>query len=375
MSNPKPGPKKSHAIKLSASAPGPVYEQIKLAIRTNVSSGAWTPGHRLPTLRELSSQLNVAYATVERAVRDLTREGILEGRKRGGTRVASPKRKHVGAIGILGYTEYGKILNQSRYYSTILLLLQEKIIDRDRMAVYDVLSDTRPFNTAFNNLTHADGLVAFDPQARWVDHLRACNAQGIPAISVGETLATDIPAVSSASLTDTQAAISHLATMGHRHIACIMHPFKADSPASALRAEGFKRAMSATPTGFHPSQIILGDIHAQAKALLAMHPAPTAIFTPQSRHFPELFEVLKGTRLEPGKHTFICAYDENLYCTIQPHGIEFLSIEQRMDSLTGRTVDTLLQMIQEPDFKPGVIQIPAHIFHVDRKYNKTRLDT
>jgi DNA-binding LacI/PurR family transcriptional regulator len=373
MSNAKTGSDKSNAIRLGKSAVGPVYEQIKQAIRSNISSGKWPPGHRLPTLRELSTQLDVAYATVERAVRDLTRDGMLEGRKRGGTRVASPKRKHVGAVGILGYTEYGKLLTQSRYYSTVLLLLQEKIIDRDEMAVYDCISDSKPFDAAFNNLTHVDGLIAFDPYSKWTPQLRACLANGLPVITVGETLNTDIPAVASASLTDTQAAISHAIALGHRHIACAMHPFMADNPSATLRIQGFQRAMTASPAGFQPSQIVLGDIPAQAAALLALHPAPTAIFLPQSRHFPELFEALRGTRLQPGKHTFICAYDENLYCTIQPHGFEFLSVEQRMDNITSRTVDALLQMINQPGYNPGLIQIPANIFHVDRNYNKTRL--
>jgi DNA-binding LacI/PurR family transcriptional regulator len=379
MSTAKPAPAKktpvASGITLIKGQTGPVYEQIKDRIRKKISSGAWEPGYRLPTLRELSVELDVAYATVERAMRDLTREGVLEGRKRGGTRVALMRRKPVGAIGVLGYTEYGRLLTQSRYYSTVLLLLQEKIVDQGRMAVYDSLPEGKPMIGAFNGLTHVDALVLFDPFGLRAQEVQATLELGVPVVCVGETADEGVPSVATASLRDTYEAIKHLIAMGHEHIACPFLPDRFQSPALTFRIEGFKRAMQEkSPSGFAQGQIVIGDAAQQARALLEMKPAPTALFITQSRHFPELFALLKGTHLEPGQHTFIGAYDENLYGTIKPLGIDFLSIEQRMDSMTSKTVETLLRMIQEPGFKPGHIQIPAHVFFVDKRGDRKRIE-
>ncbi len=360
-------------LRLPASSNAPVYEQIRELIRQKIHAGHWPPGFRLPTLGELSIQLDVAYATVERAVRELTQEGLLEGRKRGGTRVIQPRRKTVDAIGILGFTEFGRLHAHSRYFSTVLMLLQEKIIDRGRMVVYDYVPRDKPLSTAFKGLTHVDGIVVFDPDGLRTEEIRACLRMGVPSLCVGERSELDVPAVATVSLDSAQRAIEHLISVGHEQIACVAHSFRIKGPAIQCRIEGFRRAMAGTVGGFRAKQIVIGDPPAQAQALLKLKTAPTALFVPQSNHFGELYERLKGTRLEPGKHTAICTFDDNLTGGLSATGIEFLSIEQRMDKITSETVDALIRMIEDPTFAPGHIEIPASIFRVDSQGQRTKI--
>jgi DNA-binding LacI/PurR family transcriptional regulator len=360
-------------LRLPASSDAPMYEQIRELIRQKIHSGKWAPGYRLPTLGELSIQLGVAYATVERAVRELTQEGLLEGRKRGGTRVIQPRRKTVDAIGILGFTEFGRLHTHSRYFSTVLMLLQEKIIDHGRMVVYDYAPHDKPFSAAFNGLTHVDGMIVFDPDGLRTDDIRACLRVGVPSLCVGERSEPDVPAVATASLASTQRAIEHMISLGHEHLACVAHSFRINGPAVQCRIEGFRRAMAGTVSGFRTSQLLIGDPSAQAQALLKLRPAPTALFAPQSNHFPELFGLLKGTHLEPGRHTSICTFDDNLTGGLSSLGIEFFSVEQRMDRITSETVDTLIKMIQDPTFAPGHVEVPASLFHVDQHGHRAKI--
>lgn len=51
--------------------------QLKERIRQQVESGAWSPGFKLPTERELSTLLSVSRNTVSQAYRELETEGIL----------------------------------------------------------------------------------------------------------------------------------------------------------------------------------------------------------------------------------------------------------------------------------------------------------
>ena len=60
------------ALRAGAQAGGlALYEQIKAFITQKIDSGAWPPGHRLPSESEFVAQFGVARMTVNRALREL----------------------------------------------------------------------------------------------------------------------------------------------------------------------------------------------------------------------------------------------------------------------------------------------------------------
>lgn len=63
----------------------PPYEQIRSQIATMASSGVVSEGSRLPSIRQLASDLGLAGGTVARAYRELEREGVIATRGRHGT--------------------------------------------------------------------------------------------------------------------------------------------------------------------------------------------------------------------------------------------------------------------------------------------------
>jgi GntR family transcriptional regulator len=56
----------------------PIYEQITYAVKKALVSGQLKPGDRFPAVRTVSQALNVNPNTVQRAVSDLTTQGILQ---------------------------------------------------------------------------------------------------------------------------------------------------------------------------------------------------------------------------------------------------------------------------------------------------------
>lgn len=56
-----------------------------------IRSGLWRPGDLLPTEAELAVEMGCARATVSRALRDLAEAGVIERRRRAGTRVSTPE--------------------------------------------------------------------------------------------------------------------------------------------------------------------------------------------------------------------------------------------------------------------------------------------
>jgi GntR family transcriptional regulator len=67
----------------------PIYRQITDQIRWRVAAGVFAPGDRLPSVRELASQLLVNPNTIAKVYRDLERDGLLETRRGDGTYISS----------------------------------------------------------------------------------------------------------------------------------------------------------------------------------------------------------------------------------------------------------------------------------------------
>ncbi|MGJ8546837.1 MAG: UTRA domain-containing protein [Sulfitobacter sp.] len=63
------------------------YREVKSEIMGKITSGAWGPGDLVPSEMDLAEQYGCARATVNRAMRELAEEGIIERRRKAGTRV------------------------------------------------------------------------------------------------------------------------------------------------------------------------------------------------------------------------------------------------------------------------------------------------
>ncbi len=70
------------------------YQDIKADVLNRIRQNIWPPGANLPGEIELAEEFGCARATVNRAMRELVDEGILERKRKAGTRVKSfPTRK------------------------------------------------------------------------------------------------------------------------------------------------------------------------------------------------------------------------------------------------------------------------------------------
>lgn len=70
------------------------FRDVKEDIRRRIVAGQWAPGELIPNEVDLASQFHCARATVNRAVRELAEEGLVERKRKAGTRVrSSPLRR------------------------------------------------------------------------------------------------------------------------------------------------------------------------------------------------------------------------------------------------------------------------------------------
>ena len=64
-------------ISLNYRDPRPIYEQLEEKLRRLILSGAIAEGERLPSVRELASQLAINPNTIQRAYRELEQAGFI----------------------------------------------------------------------------------------------------------------------------------------------------------------------------------------------------------------------------------------------------------------------------------------------------------
>ncbi len=69
----------------------PQYERIKLYLLEQVQAGSWKEGEVIPAEESLAVEFGVSRMTVNRAIRELTAEGVLSRRQGAGTYVAQQK--------------------------------------------------------------------------------------------------------------------------------------------------------------------------------------------------------------------------------------------------------------------------------------------
>jgi len=90
---------KEHALAMFSSQPRlaasqepvPFYEKVKQSISSNIHAGIWKPHDRIPSEAELVQQFGFSRMTINRALRELTDEGLLVRLQGVGTFVAEPK--------------------------------------------------------------------------------------------------------------------------------------------------------------------------------------------------------------------------------------------------------------------------------------------
>lgn len=65
------------------------WKDVRNEIHDAILSGRYSPGDRLPRDADIAEELNCARSTVQRAMQDLSDSGLVERRRKGGTRVRS----------------------------------------------------------------------------------------------------------------------------------------------------------------------------------------------------------------------------------------------------------------------------------------------
>lgn len=162
------------------------WEEIRAAIRARIEAREWRPGDLIPGEEALAQGYGVARATVNRALRDLAEAGLVERRRRAGTRVAmGAARRAVLSIPVLR-TE---VEASGRVHSFDLLGFRQEQPPPEVMAA---LAAPGPLHF-IETLHRADG-VPFALERRWLNPAAVpVDLPDLTRVTVNEWLLSTVP--------------------------------------------------------------------------------------------------------------------------------------------------------------------------------------
>jgi GntR family transcriptional regulator, arabinose operon transcriptional repressor len=102
------------------------FEELASQLRSQILSGAWTPGTKLPTENELIQETGLSLTTVRRAYEVLVEEELVARRRGAGTFVSerrAPRESRQGHVGVL-------IPETALYYAKVLQGLESVLTSR-----------------------------------------------------------------------------------------------------------------------------------------------------------------------------------------------------------------------------------------------------
>lgn len=263
----------------------PIFAQLRQQITWLVASGELKPGDSLPSIRELGSQIGIHWHTVRQAYLALEADGLVETRRKRGTRILPFDINKLGPQTKIHPSQTIGVLLPSTdpFYDPFLDGLEETA---RRASFMLMICFTRDDELLTRQLAqqllakNVDGMIAVSPIA---DVLYG----NIPSTQLPPVVYVDAPQFSENTiLLDLEGsgfkATTHLIEHGHKRIGLITAPLRWPNFLECFN--GYKRAMNTAGLEMEPSLIIetpafqLEGGYQSGLRMLELENLPTAIF-------------------------------------------------------------------------------------------------
>lgn len=172
----------------------PAYQRIKEAILANIHTGVWQVGDAIATEIALANEFGVSRMTVNRALKELTEEQVLERRQGSGTFVAQKQFNHT-FVTIRNIAS--DIIAQNKTYRADVIY--KECLDFARLPQtlqHKFTSNNHhPTNVAMVQIVHFADNLPLQVEERWVDNALVPNfvAQDFTKVNTSDYLLAQIP--------------------------------------------------------------------------------------------------------------------------------------------------------------------------------------
>jgi DNA-binding LacI/PurR family transcriptional regulator len=351
------------------------WQEIVSFYTSKIDSGALKPGDPIPPEIEIAKNFNVSRQTAHRAMTEMTRGGLIERRRRWGTRVSPKKITDTGVIGLLfvsvtDWLEADLIRGIHRAVApTHRLLLNDTFGDPDREAAL-----------ARTLATESDGVIILPTLGSAATQQAICDLQaaGKPVIAVDRAVpnvVTDVVCTDNYAVSR-QAVISVL-DRGHKRVAFFTGDNEGMSSVAdrqrgvedALQEHGrsleglvrvFDKASELKPTLLH---------QAVRDAVFALRHGPKpidAIFCVQEVYTQATLEACRELDIRVPEDVEIVGFHD-WPTTLSPVEEEITRIRQNHEQIGRAAAELLLARLNgSVGEKPKSIEVPASILPASR---------
>lgn len=261
---------------------GPLFRRIQQVMRERISQGRWAAGQPLPSRVQLCAEFATTRVTLDKAIHELVREGLLRSARGSGTFVASEQLteetnapKHASArtlrLGVMMSRDAApgemqeKSSTDNLYFGPLFQGIRDAVSGKPVETIYAYYSHSD--YAAFYRENTLDGILLIAPLLQELPALRALAATPISFVAVG--ISSDAPADNALPFVDTDNrqgagdAVKHLLALGHRRIALVN---LATAQANHHdRLEGYRSALAAAGVSADPRDLLLYPIHEQGR--------------------------------------------------------------------------------------------------------------
>ena len=119
---------------------GPLYKQIERAVRGEILSGRWPPGHRIPPEHTLLKWFSTTRTTVNKALSKLNEAGLIERKRKQGTLVAQSTESHA----VIGFLDIRKEIEAKGRDYSYRVIRSSKIIAGPKTAAWPEVATGTP---------------------------------------------------------------------------------------------------------------------------------------------------------------------------------------------------------------------------------------
>jgi DNA-binding LacI/PurR family transcriptional regulator len=340
----------------------PLYKRIKSEIERRIAAAELTPGAPLPTRAELAAHYGATRATIDRAMQELMRDGVITGGSGRRTLVSSPGAPTARSIAVVwsapeehintaGEDFFGPLNSGIRRACAEFML--EVHFRASQLASYaEVIADTG-----------AQGLLVLRPDYSDIPTLEGLSRQGIPLVTVpGIMGAGRVASVSSDNFMGMEQAVDHLFGLGHRDIGFVC--LTGTVPDHFERLQGFHRAMGRRNLLLNPRWLYLTHaIHADdflplCRDLIVPDHLPTAMIASDFLMSLAVLRRLTELGLSVPRDIALINFDD-------PPAASHLTpamtvVKQHVPLLAYHGVQRLVQMIRSEE-APLVDRIPTEL--------------
>lgn len=147
-------------------APAPQYLKVKNHLRERIAAGHWVAGDLLPSEAELVQQFEVSRMTVNRALRELTQEGLVERLQGVGTFVAQANRMHRISSTLTVHDVHDEIKARGHRHESRVQVLEKQRASAAQARDFELKPGASLFHSV---IVHLENGVPIQCEDRWVN--------------------------------------------------------------------------------------------------------------------------------------------------------------------------------------------------------------